>query len=77
MPFPTQGDLPDSGIETASLMSPELAGGFFTTSATCIQHTHTHTHIWTSQVVLMVKYLLANAGDIRDAVSIPESGRSP
>ena len=28
------GDLPDPGIETASLMSPALAGRFFTTSAT-------------------------------------------
>ena len=27
-------DLPDPGIEPASLMTPALAGGFFTTSAT-------------------------------------------
>ena len=27
-------DLPSPGIEPASLMSPTLAGGFFTTSAT-------------------------------------------
>ena len=27
------GDLPDPGIERASLISPALAGGFFTTSA--------------------------------------------
>ena len=33
-PFPPPGDLPDPGIELASLMSPVLAGGFFTTSAT-------------------------------------------
>ena len=31
---PPAGDLPDPGIETASLMSPALAGGFFTPSAT-------------------------------------------
>ena len=30
-----------------------------------------------SQVVLVVKTLSANAGDIRDADLIPESGRSP
>ena len=30
MPSPS-GDLPDPGIEPASLMSPALAGGFFTT----------------------------------------------
>ena len=34
LPFPSPGDLPDPGIERASLMSPALAGGFFTTSAT-------------------------------------------
>ena len=28
------GDLPDSGTETLLLVSPALAGGFFTTSAT-------------------------------------------
>ena len=28
------GDLPDPGIEPASLMSPALTSGFFTTSAT-------------------------------------------
>ena len=33
-PFPSPGDLPDPGTEPESLMSPALAGGFFTTSAT-------------------------------------------
>ena len=33
LPFPTPGDLPDPGIEPASL-SPALEGGIFTTSAT-------------------------------------------
>ena len=32
--MPSSGDLPDPGIKPASLMSPALAGGFFTTSAT-------------------------------------------
>ena len=32
LPCPPLGDLPDPGIE--SLMSPALAGGFFTNSAT-------------------------------------------
>ena len=31
---PPPGDLPDPGIKPTSLMSPALAGGFFTTSAT-------------------------------------------
>ena len=38
LPFPAPGDLPDSGIESASLKSPALAGGFFTTSATWEAH---------------------------------------
>ena len=33
-PFSSPGDLPDSGTEPASLTSPALAGGFFTTNAT-------------------------------------------
>ena len=33
LPFPSQGDLPDPGIKLASLMSPTLAGGFFTTGS--------------------------------------------
>ena len=33
LPGPPPGDLPDPGIEPASLKSPALAGGFFTTSA--------------------------------------------
>ena len=32
LPFPSPGDLPDPGIETMSLASPALAGGFFTSS---------------------------------------------
>ena len=32
---------------------------------------------WASQVALVVKNLPANAGDVRDAGSIPGSGRSP
>ena len=31
---PPPGDLPDPGIEPASLRSPALVGGFFTTTAT-------------------------------------------
>ena len=34
LPCPPQGDLPDPEIEPASLVSPALAGRFFTTSAT-------------------------------------------
>ena len=34
LPCPTLGNPPNPGIEQASLMSPALAGGFFTTSTT-------------------------------------------
>ena len=34
LPFPPPQDLPDPGIEPASLISPALAGRFFTISAT-------------------------------------------
>ena len=34
LPLPPPGDLPNLGIELASLMSPALAGRFFTTRAT-------------------------------------------
>ena len=34
LPGPLPGDPPDPGIEPVSLMSPALAGGFFTSSTT-------------------------------------------
>ena len=34
LPCPPPGDLPDPGTEPTPLMSPEMAGGFFTTSTT-------------------------------------------
>ena len=34
MPLPPSGNIPDPEIKPASLDSPALAGGFFTTSAT-------------------------------------------
>ena len=34
LPGPPPGDLPNPGIEPASLTSPALVGGFFTTSTT-------------------------------------------
>ena len=47
MPHPR--DLPNPGVKPMSLMSPALAGGFFTTRAprkpsNIHTHTHTHTH---------------------------------
>ena len=37
----------------------------------------THTHIWASQVVLVVKNLPANARNVKDVGSIPGSGKAP
>ena len=37
LPCPSPGDLLDPGIELASFMSPAVAGGFFTTSATIVK----------------------------------------
>ena len=41
LPFLSPGDLPNPGVEPASLMSPALAGRFFTTGATWEAHTYT------------------------------------
>ena len=38
LPCPSPGDLFNSGVEPASLMSPVLAGRFFTTRATWEAH---------------------------------------
>ena len=40
--FPTLGDLPDPGIKPVSLVSPALAGGFFTTESPGYIHIYTH-----------------------------------
>jgi len=42
--MPSSGDLPNSRINSESLMSPALAGRFYTTSTTW-KPTHTNTHI--------------------------------
>ena len=46
LPCPPPGDLPDPEIEPGSLMSPALAGGFFTTSATWEGLSTPGTHPW-------------------------------
>ena len=59
LPCKPQEDLPDPGIEPAALMSPALAGRFFTTSATweawkiAYTHTHTHTHTFIHATCLL------------------------
>ena len=57
-PFPSPGDLPDSGIEPVSLSSPALAGGFFTTSATwAAPVVHTYLLIYIHTYVRPVLYM--------------------
>ena len=79
IPFPTQGDFPNPGIELASLASPTLAAEFLTISTTG----EAHIGLWhhpipcASHVAQWVKNLPANAGDSRDVGSVPGSGRSP
>ena len=46
LPCPSPGDLSDPGVESASLMPPALAGGFFTATTTW-EAIHTHTHTYT------------------------------
>ena len=51
LPCPPPGDLSYPGIEPACLMSPALAGGLFTTSATwAAQSTPVHDNISTTQM---------------------------
>ena len=45
LPFHPPRDLPDPGIKPASLMSPALAVGFFTTSTIWKTYTYIHTHM--------------------------------
>ena len=62
MPFPPSGDFPDPGIETMSLISPALAGKFFTTweaQKALFSKCSIHTSLVASLVAQMVKNLLA------------------
>ena len=57
-PCPLPGDLPDPGMEPASLMSPALAGRFFTTNTSWeAQISYMYTYIWASSVAQTVKNL--------------------
>ena len=56
LPFPTPGDLPDPGIEPTSLISPALAGRFFTASAAWEAQPAAYTLIkWPGQLRLVEK----------------------
>ena len=45
LPCLPPGDLPNPGTKPATLMSPALAGRFFTTSAACKAHRETLSHL--------------------------------
>ena len=64
LPFLPPGDLPDPGIEPASLASPALAGVFFTTAppGKPIYHVCVCVYVWTSLVTQTVKNLPAMWG---------------
>ena len=53
LPFPSLGNLSDPEIKLASLMSPVLVGGFFTTSATW------EVHLMASANQLLIKLMVA------------------
>ena len=56
LPCPPPGDLPDSGIEPMSLMSPALAGRFFTTSTTWEAQVMVDTSKFTLKYIFLFQY---------------------
>ena len=57
LPCPPPGDLPNLVIKSRSLMSPALAGRFFTTSATWEAYTDRHIHKITHIYACRCKYV--------------------
>ena len=60
LPFPSPGNIPDPGIQPESLMSPTLAGGFFTTFATweaAQLYIYTYTYIFIYLSPLLYRHL--------------------
>ena len=54
LPCPPPGDLPNPGIEPASLTSPELAGGSFTTGATWEAHWKFNSNLFNLIIFLFI-----------------------
>ena len=46
LPCPSPGDLPDQGLEPTSLMSPALAGRYFTTSGPWEGYAYTYIYTY-------------------------------
>jgi len=57
LPCPPPGDLPDPGIESASLTPPAFAGGFFTTNATWEAPHPSSINIFKAYYLIQVIYL--------------------
>ena len=55
LPCPPPGGLPDPGIKPMSLMSPALAGGLFTSSATILQIKTTMSYLLTAVKMAIIK----------------------
>ena len=85
LPFPSPGDLPNSGIKPTppAWQVGSLQRSTWEASTTDIRgqiilgFRKLSYALQASQVVLVVKHPPANAGDLRDMGSIPGSGRSP
>ena len=84
LPCPPPEELPDPGIKATTLMSPTLAGGFFTTSATWEAQLyngkddlHSVIPIRAFRLALVLKNPPDNARDLRDKGLIPGLGRVP
>ena len=86
MPFPPSGDLPNPEIEPESLVSPALVVDLFSLAPLTKPYfikkkkkylLRTKRGARASQMVLVVKNLLGDAGDIRNMALIPASGRFP
>ena len=63
LPRPPLGDLPDPGIEPTPLISPALAGEFFTTSATW-EAPFTVTQLWNSRARIQTQVCLQSTSSL-------------
>ena len=59
--MPSPGDLPNPGIKSMSLVSPVLAGGFFTTSATWEAHINASIFFFFLVRILVFEIILLQA----------------
>ena len=78
LPYPHPGDLPHPGIEPASLMSPALAGRFFTASAIFVYMcvlacTHGDPHADSAIFYTMGSYTCYTTPALRETMSTPAS----